>query len=316
MKIVHIETDRPGEHEAKVFADLGAAYKCVKCGGDIEKIAREAGDAEVILFGSTHIGKELLDRLPNARLFIRYGVGYENVDLEYAKSRGVKISNAPSYGSYDIAEHAFALLMAVNRKIAAYDRAIRAGSFGKSADYKCYRLENKTLGLVGFGRIARNVLKFSSGFGMDSLVYDPFVGADEIAALGARKAEFGELLDGSDYISIHAPLTPETAGMFGAREFGRMKDTAVVINTARGGLINTGDLIDALKSRKIRGAGIDVYDDYPRSADHPLALLDNVVLTPHAAWNSMEAAVALHEEVAAEAARFVRGEELLNVVNR
>lgn len=316
MKIVNIETDRRGEHEEKVFSALGADYRCVNCGGDTGIIAREAGDADVILFTASKVNKELIDSLPKARLFVRYGVGYDNVDLEYTKSRGVKVCNSPSYGSYDIAEHAFALLMAVNRKIAAYDRGIRAGTFGKSADYKCYRLEGKTLGLIGFGRIARRMLKFSSGFGMNVLVYDPYVGEDVISLQEARKVGFEEILIDSDYISIHAPLNSETAGMFGAPEFEKMKDTAVIINTARGGLIKTGDLIEALRSRTIRGAGIDVYDDYPRSADHPLASLDNIVLTPHAAWNSVEAAYALHEEVADEVARFIRGEELRNVVNK
>lgn len=315
MKIVHIETVRRGEHEEKVFTSLGAEYKCIKAGGDLEIISREAGDADVILFTATRVDKKLLDVVPKARLFVRYGVGYDNVDLEYTKSRGVYVCNAPSYGSYDIAEHSFALLLAVNRKIAAYDRGIRAGSFGKSADYRSYRLENKTLGIVGLGRIARNFLKFSSGFSMKPIVYDPFVQEEDIALLGARKVDFEELLVSSDYISIHAPLNAETEKMFGAAEFAKMKDTAVIINTARGGLIDTNALIDALKNKTIRGAGIDVYDDYPRSADHPLALLTNIVLTPHAAWNSVEASEALRVEVAAEVARFIKGEKLLNIVN-
>ncbi len=315
MKIVNIETDSRGIHEESVFASLGADYKCVKCDGDFDTISQEAGEADIILFTATPIDKELIDRLPKAQLFVRYGVGYDRVDLEYTKARDVIVCNAPSYGSYDIAEHAFALLMAVNRKIASYDQNIRAGLFGKGAAYNSYRLYNKILGLVGFGRIARNMVDFASGFHMDVLVYDPFIEEKEIASYGARKVDFNQLLKEADYISVHSPLTSKTAKMFSTAEFSQMKDTAVIINTARGGLIDTEALIEALKNKVIRGAGIDVYDDYPKSTNHPLLTLENLVMTPHVAWNSVEAGIALQEEVTAEVARFIKGEPLLNRVN-
>lgn len=316
MIIVEIENRRDTAYEEKLFAELNAEYRRVDCKKDADTVAEAAKDADVILLSATKITSGLIDRLPRLKLLARYGAGVDNIDLEYAREKGIAVCNAPTYSAYDVAEHAFSLLMAVNRKLVPYDGRIRSGHFGEGAAYPAYRLENKVLGLVGFGRIARNVLRFSAGFRMKGIVYDPFVTKEEIASLGAGKADFETLTAQADYISLHAPLTARTENLFTREVFRRMKKTAVLINTSRGGLVHQADLADALRNRVIRGAGIDVYTEYPLPTGHPLTLLDNAVLTPHIAWDSVEGAAALHREVADEVGRFLRGEALLNRVNR
>jgi D-3-phosphoglycerate dehydrogenase len=301
-------------YEIKAYEEVGAEYLLSDAKTN-DEIVFAAENAEVILFTATVFDRELLDKLPSVKLLARYGMGYDTVDLAYARKKGIAVCNAPTYGTADVAEHTFALLMAVNRKIPSYHMNIKSGRFGKSAPYDCYRLENKILGIVGFGRIAKKVAQFAKGFNMKVYVYDPFVSSESAGLSGVEKVDFETLMTQSDYISLNAPLTEETRGMFDKTVFGKMKPSSVIVNTARGGLINEKDLADALRENKIRAAAVDVYSVYPKTSDHPFLGLENMVLTPHIAFNSVEAVEALHKEVTENVIRFIKGEPLQNVVN-
>jgi len=315
IKIVNVNSGKKAPLEEQVFAQYGAEYNCVVTKTAEELI--EAGQgAQVILFTAARFTAEVFDCLPELRLLVRYGIGYDTVDLAAARERNVDVCNAPSYGAVDVAEHTFTLLLSANRKIISYDANVRAGQFGGSGEYNAFRLCGKTLGLIGFGRIARHVVKFAQGFGMEVVTYDPYIETSAVEAMEARAIGFEELLRTADFVSLHTPLNDKTYHMIGTREFTLMKPSAVLINTARGALVDENALFEALKARNIRAAGIDVYENYPRELGNPFHALDNIVLTPHIAFNTVEAVEALHEEVTEEVVRFLQGKPNLNIVNR
>lgn len=315
MKIVHVNLPQRDPYETEVFTRYGAEYICCET-KTADEVVAAAKDAEVILFTAAGFTNEVFDRLPKLRLLVRYGMGYDTVDLAAARAHGVDVCNAPTYGAQAVAEHAFSLLMAANRKIPAYDAAIRSGHFGTGADYFSMQLAGKTLGILGFGRIARNVASFGLGFRMQVIASDPFIPEESFRAVGVEKVDFDSLMSQSDFISINAPLTAETYHCVNADAFARMKPTALLVNTARGPLIDEDALYDALSGRKIRAAGIDVWENYPRNPGNRLFALDNIVMTPHIAWDTMESADALHKEVTDEVVRFLEGKPNLNVLNR
>ncbi len=315
IRIVDVNNPQKLPYEAEVFARYGAAYDCVST-SCAEEVVAAAGDADVILFTAAKFPREIFGRLPKLRLLVRYGMGYENVDLAAARAHGVDVCNAPSYGAEAVAEHAWALLMAANRKIPSFDAHIRRGEYGGSADYRPMRMSGKTLGILGFGRIGRKVARFGQGFSMRVLSYDPCLPENVFAEAGVEKADLDTLLREADFISVNAPLTEETRHIIDTAAFSKMKPTAVLANTARGALIDENALVDALKKGELRAAALDVYETYPRDPESPLLVPKNLILTPHIAWNTVESAEALHREVTDEVVRFLEGRPNLNVVNR
>ena len=315
IRIVNVNSKDKAPYEAEVFARYGAEYECVST-SNADEIVAAAKDAQVILFTAAKFTNEVFDRLPNLRLMVRYGMGYDTVDLAAARAHNVDVCNAPSYGAEAVSEHAWAMLMAANRKIPSYDAHIRAGEFGKSAAYRPMRMSGKTLGILGFGRIARRVAQFGKGFSMRVLAYDPYLPESVFADAGAERADLDTLLRESDYISVNAPLTKETYHILNAEAFAKMKPTAVLANTARGALIDEDALVDALEKGVIRAAAVDVYENYPNYIESPLLVPENLVLTPHVAWDTVESYDALHKEVTDEVVRFLEGKPNLNIVNR
>lgn len=245
---------------------------------------------------------------------MRYGIGYDNVDLAAAREHGVDVCNAPTYGVIDVAEHTMALLLAANRKVLSYDAGIRGGRWGKSAPHSMYRLNGAVMGLVGFGRIAQNVAQHARGFRMNIIVCDPYIKPEDRGDI--TLVSFEELLRTADYISLHAPLTVESRYMIRRETLALCKPNAILVNTSRGGLVDTDALAEALQTGVIRAAGLDVLEAEPISTDSILGKLDNVVLSPHIAWLTEESKIALHEEVTAEVERFLQKKPNLHVVNR
>lgn len=309
------QANGPDDYERQLFGGMGVPYRIERCTTS-DEVAAKAGDAQVLLFTATRFDRPLLERLPQLKLLVRYGVGYDNVDLAAARELGIGVCNSPTYGSYDVAEHAFALLMDCNRRLSALDRQIRRGCWGKSPDYIPARLEGKRLGVLGFSRIGRLVGRLSSGFSMELLACDPYIDPQVIRDAGGRPVDLDTLLRESDFLSINTPLTDETRGLFTREIYQRMKPSAVLINTARGAITPPEDLLFALEHGLIRAAGIDVYDSWPDCFGSPDNAPENLVITPHEAWHSAESVADLHREAADEAARFIRGEELLHLVNR
>jgi D-3-phosphoglycerate dehydrogenase len=251
-------------------------------------LAACASDAEVIwLFGGSRVlCNGNLDAVPRCRAILRTGSGTDNVPLEEATDRQIVVANTPAAMSDGVSDHLIALLFAVTRRVAELDRAVRLGRWGQVSAQQYSGVFGRTLGLVGFGHVARQVVRKLRGFEMRILVHDPYVGAETLAAQGVSAAGLPELLAESDVVSLHCPLTAQTRHLIAEQQLRLMKPTAVVLNTARGPIIDEPALVQALRQGWIAGAGLDVLEHEPPASDNPLLTMDNVVVTPHVAGYS------------------------------
>jgi D-3-phosphoglycerate dehydrogenase / 2-oxoglutarate reductase len=278
-----------------------------------EEVAAQAGDADVLINQYVPITGEALDALPRCRLVVRYGVGVDNVDVEAAAARGVWVANVPDYGRDEVADHTLALALAVLRGVVVLDRSVREGSWDLEAARPLRRLGTLTYGVVGCGAIGTAVAGRAAGLGMRVLGYDVPQARSEPPI---ERVPLEELLSSSDVVSLHAALTPETHHLLGAAALGRMRPSAFLVNTARGGLVDAAALLAALDAGELAGAALDVLEGEPpdelgwRLARHP-----KVVMTPHAAWYSEEAFHTLKTEVAREALRVLEGGKPRSPVN-
>jgi D-3-phosphoglycerate dehydrogenase len=281
-----------------------------------EEFLPEAEDCDALL--NTYAGPitaATMARMPRCRIIARYGIGVDTIDLEAATAAGIIVTNNPTYCIEEVAEHTMGLLLACARKVAFYDRLVRKGRWEVTPAKPMFRLAGRTLGLVGFGNIARAVAERAAGFGMRVLYCDPFVAAGQFQAPGERK-EFPEVLRASDFLSLHPPLAPETQGMMNDEAFARMKPTAFLINCSRGPIVDTGALVRALDAGRIAGCALDTTDPEPLPDPHPLRGRENVTITPHAAWYSEQALVGLQAGAPNEVRRVLTGQWPVNVVNR
>ena len=236
----------------------------------------------LILRGLGQVTAAVLDAAPRLRIVARHGTGVDNVDLEAARQRGVVVTNTPDATTASVAEHALALLLAVARRVSLADRGLRAGDWAVRERCWGMDLDGCPLGVIGFGRIGQRVARACHlGLGMNVVYYDP---APALApGIEAQALSFGEVLAAADVLTLHLPLTAATRGLIGRNELARMKDGAILINAARGPIVDEVALLEALQAGKLGGAGLDVFAQEPVRGTHPLAGLDNVVLTPHIA---------------------------------
>jgi len=255
-----------------------------------EDLAQYAADADVVwLFGGSRVlTARNLALLSRCGAIVRTGSGTDNVPVEAATQLGIVVANTPDATVDAVSEHAIGLLFAVLRRIAVQDHAVRGGVWDRYRAWPHWSLRGRTLGLIGFGRIARAVARKLSGFELSVLAYDPLVSPEVAAQQGVCIADLDTLLSGADVISIHCPLTPATRHLIDERALRRMKPTAVLLNTARGPVVEEHALTCALTEGRIAGAGLDVLEQEPPGLDSPLLRLDNVVLTPHIAAYSDE----------------------------
>lgn len=230
----------------------------------------------------------VIEGLERCRCIVRLGTGYDNVDVAAATEQGILVCNTPTYCVDDVADHALALLLDGVRHVARQDRWIRDGRWDRTGARPARRMKGCTMGFVAFGQIARALAERVSGFGMTLLAYDPYLDAETIGHYGAQKSELEELLQRSDFISVHCPLTDETYHLLGAREFSLMKEGVFIVNTSRGPIIDESALVTALQKGKVWGAGLDVLEHEPLPLDSPLREFDNVTFTPHVGANSLE----------------------------
>jgi D-3-phosphoglycerate dehydrogenase len=278
-----------------------------------EEVAAQAGDADVLINQYVPITSEVLDALPRCRLVVRYGVGLDNVDVAAATERGVWVANVPDYGRDEVADHTLALALSLLRGVVALDRSVRDGTWDLAAARPLRRLSTLTWGVVGCGAIGSAVAQRAAGLGMRVLGYDlPQVASGP----PVERVGLEELLEAADLVSLHAALTPDSHHLIGAAALGRMRPTAFLVNTARGGLVDAAALLAALGNGKLAGAALDVLEGEPpddlgwRVARHARA-----VATPHAAWYSEEALHTLKTEVAREALRVLEGKKPRSPVN-
>ena len=273
-------------------------------------------DADAVLVNLFPLTSTIIEGMQKCRIISRYGVGYDNVDVNAATRAGIWVARVPDYGVEDVSDHALALLLGCIRKISYKDMRIRNGAWYLQKEQPIQRIKGSTLGLIGFGLISRALNRKVSGLGMSRvLVHDPFVAASAIRSAGADPSDLEALLKESDYISIHAPLSEETTHMIGAPQFALMKKRAILVNTARGPLVDETALCDALESKRIDYAGLDVFEQEPLPNDSPLRKLDNVILTDHAAWYSEESMRELQSKTARNVADVLSGKRPTYPVN-
>ncbi len=267
---------------------LGVADVITTDRTDEAGLIEAAREATLILTCYTDITGPVIEAAPNLKGIVKYGVGTDAIDLETATRNGVMVANCPAYGSDTVADHAFALLMALARRVPEIDGIMkRDGWAWPTPDLLGLDLAGKTMGLIGFGRIGTAMARRCQGFGMTLLCHDPYV--TDPNGLDVHFTSLDETLEQSDFVSIHSVLTDETLGMIGANELARMKPASLLINVSRGAIIDETALAAALDTGGIGGAGLDVFSDEPLTRDHPLAGRDNVILTPHLAWYTQEA---------------------------
>lgn len=272
-------------------------------------------DADVILFTDVRMEADFLAELKKCKLIIRYGIGYDNIDIKKAAELGIIVCNAPNYGVVDVAEHAISLMLSCSKRLTYMNDCIRAGMWNTGDMGTSCRLFGKTIGFVGFGKIARCVCERTNAFGTKTLVYDPYVSADVLDKYNAKAVSLDALLKESDYVTLHLPLSENTKHIIGMNELKKMKNSAFLINTGRGGLVNEKELVDAIDEGIIAGAGLDVFEDEKGGLDKRLLSMEKVALTPHVAWNTSEGMIALHEEVTDNVLCFLDGKRPDSIVN-
>lgn len=301
--------------EAEMLKKAGHTLVETTCQNEEEVIAA-CRDADVVLTVISPVTAAVIGSMEKCKAVLCYGIGYDHVDLAAAGKKGVVVCNVPDYCTEEVAVHAVALILGCIRKLVFYDDRIRQGIWNSGEGYTVKRASLTSVGLIGFGAIARNVARYLSTFGFKILVQDPFVDAAALPSY-VNLVSLDELYAESDVISLHAPNTEDTFHMINAESIAKMKDGVILVNTSRGGLVKEQDAIAALQSGKIKAAGFDVWESEPvRDANHPLCSMENVVLTPHAGHVSVQATMDLHRKVAENALRVLAGETPLNIVNK
>ncbi|MGD8778509.1 MAG: C-terminal binding protein [Ignavibacteria bacterium] len=315
MKVVitdYIEADL--EWEKEEFNKLGLDYSIYQMkhsspGQLVEKI----NDADILIVNMAKMNREVLSKLNKCKLIIRHGVGYDNIDIKSATDYNITVSYVPDYCMSEVAEQAAMLLLASYRKLGlqfeSMKSSIEKGEWDFSRVIPIRRFSGKTAGLIGCGRIGQKVLKILRGFDMNVLVHDPKLSEKRMKMLGIYNAGLEDVLTQSDMISIHCTLDSTTYHMIGEKELRMMKPEAVLVNTARGGIVDAEALAKACKEKWIAGAGIDVFEDEPPSNKFSLLNMENVILTPHLSWYSEDAGWDIRIKIMDDVRMFVNREK-------
>ncbi|MBN2302594.1 MAG: C-terminal binding protein [Lentisphaerae bacterium] len=283
---------------------------------DENKIAALAGDIDGLIVNLALITPKIIGAMTRCKCVSRYGIGYDNVNVDALNQKGIMLLNVPGYCVEDVSDHAMALLLDCVRKISRKDRHVRAGEWNLSGLQSVRRISGKTFGFVGYGAIARIFHRKLSGFNLGRvLVSDPVVTTKMANDAGVELVDLTTICRESDYISLHTPVLPSTRGMIGSEQFAIMKGTAILINTARGPLVDETALVEALKTGRIACAGLDTFVNEPLESDSELLKLDNVTLTDHAGWYSEESQVELQRMAAENVALVLTGRAPISCVN-
>lgn len=298
----------------EALAPIGAEVR-LAASGDADDILAVARDADAVINCYAQLPGEVIGRLERCRIIARTGIGIDTIDVAAASARGIVVTNVPEYCEDEVSDHAMALLLSLARNVTRGNTQVHAGGWALAEIKPMYRLRDRTLGLVGFGRIARLVATKAQGFGLAVVASDPYVEPADAAALGVELTSFEDLLGRADFVSVHAPLTPATRHLIGAGALAMMRPEAVVINTARGALVDVAAVAGALDRGQIAGAALDVLPDEPPPADLPLYGRPNVILTPHTAFYSEESMVDLQSKAAQQVALVLSGQDPVYPVN-
>lgn len=304
------------EQEKQVFNASGYGFKWLHCKTQEEVIEKCKG-AVVLLNQYIKMDANIFEALPTVKCVVRYGVGYDNIDLSAASKYGVQVCNIPDYGTQEVADQALAHMMSLVRKTTISNSLIRSGVWDYKKGIPIFRLSEATVGIYGVGRIGsafaervrplcREVIAYDIEYGKAGRNFPDFI----------KFVSFDELISRSDVLSIHCPLDKNTYHKFGMAEFNVVKRSAYIINVSRGGIVDEDALLKALSSKIIAGAGLDVVENEPLSADSPLLKFENFSISPHTAWYSEQSAIELKRKAAEEAVRFLSGEKVKYPVNK
>ncbi|HET7019416.1 MAG TPA: C-terminal binding protein [Xanthobacteraceae bacterium] len=288
---------------ARIDPDLRVANSA-----SAEDILAVGRDADALLVTYAKLPGDLLRQLRRCKAIGRFGLGVDNIDIAAATELGITVTYVPDYCMQEVSDHAMALLLALARKVPQSNALVQAGRWDMPAVVPIHRLAGRVLGLVGFGNIPRALAPKAKAFGLRVVAHDPNVSQQALADVGVESMSFDRLLEISDFVSIHAPLLPVTRGLFNAEVFGKMKQGSYLINTARGPLVDEDALLAALDSGRLAGAALDVVAVEPLPKESRLIGRDNVVLTPHTGFYSVEALNELQTKCAADVARVLSGE--------
>ena len=274
-----------------------------------EDIIKSAEHADAILVTYAKLNENILRSLKNCKAIGRFGIGVDNIDLKVAGELGISVNYVPDYCLDEVSDQAMAMIISMARKIPQSNKLVQSGRWEMPAVVPMYRLRGKTVGLIGFGNIPRLMTPKAQAFGFNVIAADPYAPKELFEKFNVESVTMDELYERSDFISVHAPLLPETKGLVNKEAFKKMKKTAIIVNTARGPLIDEKDLIEALDNKEIGGAGLDVVETEPLPEDSALIGRDNVILAPHTAFYSVEALEELQTKAASDVARVLNGEE-------
>lgn len=319
MKIVVLDgyTLNPGDLSWKALEGLGELTVHERT--PVDQVYERAEDAAIVLTNKTPVSAEVINRLPSLKYIGVLATGYNVVDVEAAKQKGILVTNVPGYGTTSVVQLTFALLLELCQHVQRHSDAVMEGKWARSVDwcfwdYPLVELAGKTLGIIGFGTIGQQVADVATAFGMN-VVGQSRTQTDQSHRKNFRWVALDELLQTADVVSIHCPLTPETKGLINKEALQKMKPSAFLLNTSRGPVVVDQDLADALNNNVIAGAGIDVLSAEPPPADNPLFKAKNCLITPHIAWATKEARTRLMNSVVENVSAFLSGNPV-NVVNK
>lgn len=306
--------------ERAILEPLGAEVVALQAKTE-DDLLEHARDCHAIMNQYARVGAMTIAVMERCKVIARYGVGVDIVEVAAATARGILVTNVRDYCTEEVADHAVALWLSLARGLAAYDRDTHRGIWRWQSAAPLHRLRGRTVGIISFGKIGQAIAQRAKAFGAEILAYDPYLSAERIAELGARKAEKDALLSASDVVMMQVPMTGETKHFLGPREFALIKPGCIVINTGRGPTIDNKALYEALVSRRVAAAGLDDPEEEPAKrarwnpADNPLFALPNVIVTPHAAYYSEESIRLAREIAASEVGRVLIGANPKNPVN-
>ena len=317
MKIAITDYSFPSlDIEESILRPLGHEIASLKERKSASELTKLVADADAVITQFAPVDAHVIASMQQAKVIVRYGIGYDNVDVKAARERGIPVCNIPDYCIDEVADHTLAFILGTTRQVVPNTLHIRDGKWGLATPLDQLRtLRDQTVGIVGFGRIGREVAARLAPFKCRRLVHDVFVPADTVRAVGCEPVSLDDLLAQSDIVTLHCPSTPQTKKLLNDESLGRLKQGSVVVNLGRGDLIDSGSLIAALQSGKIASAALDVFEQEPLPLENPLRFMPNVIAASHIASASPKSVRTLRETAAKIAIMALRGEPLPNIVN-
>lgn len=315
MKVIvsdYLEQDLNWEKEQFDKMNLESSFYQLK-NQTPDKLIEKIFDADILIVNMAKMSREVLSQLKKCKLIIRHGAGYDNIDVKAASELGITVSYIPDYCAFEVAEQAVMLLLSSYRKfvnqLKSFESSVLQGKWDYSEVIPIRRFSNKKAGIIGCGRIGQKVFNVLKSFGMEILIYDPFLSVEKQKEYKITTKSLEEVLKNSDMITIHCSLDSTTYHLIGEKELKLMKPESIIVNTARGGIIDFKALAKACKEKWIAGAAIDVFENEPPQKDFPLIGLDNVILTPHLSWYSEDAGWDVRKKIVEDVSRFIKGEK-------